>query len=293
METEQVHEISLEQLFSIKKYLWVLIESYPVPINQAKIANKLDVSRSAVTRIKDSLKTITDTKTLAWDRKLILKKDLDTRMQLFSMFLWLGSPEEFKTYVGSHYFTEMVMGTNIYELITGADTNYSFGQYFSKEDFIWMKKFFLRKFTSSKPIIENDIVIVSNIEKGDIIHEFMWQNLPINLQFLYSMFYDSSLNFLDKETDFLKLLELRDKTFHFLINNKEFYSGILNDFAIVLDAEEAKNQKQIEQALEILFLAFLKKLLNSFSDHVYKEAHEVGIDLNIKYVNLGSIINSV
>jgi hypothetical protein len=293
LETEQIPEISLEDLYTVEKYVWALIEAYPVPINQTEIAKKVNVSRSAVTRIRDSLMPLTVMKTLAWDKKLLLKNDLETRVTLFSMYLWQGSPNQFKAYVGSLYFSELIMDAKFYEKIVEEDTQYSFDKYYSKEDFDWMKRFFLRKFIDAKPIIEDELFIVSNRREGDFVYEFMWQNLPLNLQFLYSVFYDSSLSFLDAETDFMKLLELRDKTHLFLRKNKAMYSEILQDFAIWIEAEGAKNQRQIEDASEVLFLAFFKKMLNMFSDYVFEEAEQVGITLNTKYRNIGSVIKSI
>lgn len=293
MEAEQIPEISLNDLYTIEKYVWTLIESYPSPINQTEIAKKVNVSRSAVTRIKDSLKPITELKTLAWDRKLLLKNDVETRSTLFAMYLWQGSPDQFKAYVSSRYFSDLIFETELYEQFVEAGTELSFEKYYSKDDFTWIKNFFLRKFVDAQPIIEDEIIIVSNMKKGDVVHEFMWQNLPINLQFLYSVIYDSSLSFLDSEIDFMKLLELRDKTHLFLRKNKVIYSGILKDFAIWIDAEGAKNQQQIEEASEILFLAFFRKILNQFSLHVFNEAEKVNIHLNIKFRNLGSIISSI
>ena len=150
MDSEQDREFTIEELKSVERYLWVLIDSYPSPVNQAEIASRTNVSRSAVTRIRDTLIKFCDLKSLAWERKLILKNDLETRMLLLAGFLWQGNVSDLKAYIGSHYFVEMVLDVDLFSKINESYPQYALDQYFSEEDITWSKKIIIDKLDRSK-----------------------------------------------------------------------------------------------------------------------------------------------
>ncbi len=287
MESEQVPEITIEELKSVERYLWILIDSYPSPINQAEIASRTMVSRSAVTRIRDTLIKLCDLKSLAWQRKLILKNDIDTRMILLTGFLWNGNVSDLKRYLGSHYFMEMVLDADLYSKITESYPQYTFDLYFSKGDFTWLKKISIDKMLNYQTEMDDNVFIGFNIEQEDMVQQIVIQNLPQNFKFIMNGFLDSSLKFLKEETDFIKLLVLRDKIHLFLRENEEVYSGLLGDFVEWIDEEGDGNQK-VEESTTILFLAISKKLLKLFTEHVYDESLVVGIQVDHKFKKIGS-----
>ena len=287
MESEQVPEITIEELKSVERYLWVLIDSYPSPVNQAEIASRTKVSRSAVTRIRDTLIKFCDLKSLAWERKLILKNDIETRMILLAGFLWSGNVSDLKTYLGSHYFVEMVLDVDLFSKITESYPQYAFDRYFSKEDITWLKKICIDKMLNYQPEMDDDVFIGFNIEQEDTVQQIVMQNLPQNFIFILNGLFDKSFTFLKEETDFIKLLELRDKIHLFLRENEEVYSGLLGDFVEWIDEESDRNQK-VEESTKILFLAISKKFLKLFTEHVYKESSIVDIQLDHKYKKIGS-----
>jgi len=137
---------------------------------------------------------------------------------------------------------------------------------------------------------EDDFFIGFNIQQGDVVKQIMTQNLPHNFVYISNSLFDTSLTFLKEEKDFLKLLELRDKTHSFIRKNKDIYSNLLCDFANWVDEDEEKNRKVIEESTEILFLAIIKKFLKLFTEHVYMESGKVDIEINHKYKNIGSLL---
>lgn len=289
MDDQQSPSITASEIESIIRYLWALIDSYPNPINQSELADITGVSRSAITRIKNILNKICDLKSLAYERKLVLKNDFQNRMVLFTYFMWFGKPEDFKLYISSKYFIEALIESNTYDKIVELYPDYKINEYYTKEDFQWFIHFFINKFIASEPTIENEIIIIAKFKENDIMQQIIWKNMPINMQFLYSVLYDYSLQFLNKEEDFIKLLELRDKTHFLFIRNSQMYSGLLKNFVDWFEEDNIKNNEHLKEASEALFLAILKKILKMFTEHIYNEASKKSITINHKYKNIGSL----
>jgi len=289
LDDQQSPSITASEIESIIRYLWALIDSYPNPINQSELADITGVSRSAITRIKNILNKICDLKSLAYERKLVLKNDFQNRMVLFTYFMWFGKPEDFKLYISSKYFIEALIESNTYDKIVELYPDYKINEYYTKEDFQWFIHFFINKFIASEPTIENEIIIIAKFKENDIMQQIIWKNMPINMQFLYSVLYDYSLQFLNKEEDFIKLLELRDKTHFLFIRNSQMYSGLLKNFVDWFEEDNIKNNEHLKEASEALFLAILKKILKMFTEHIYNEASKKSITINHKYKNIGSL----
>jgi len=285
VEPEQVQQITIEELNSLSKYLWVLIDSYPTPINQSEIANRTDVSRSAITRIKNSLNRLCDLKSLAYERKMVLKNDFDTRFLLVFHFLWNGTLTEFKSFLDSKYFMEMVLDTDLYTKIKETHPDFPIEKYYTKEDISWLMTFFVKKMVNYQPKMENDLIVGLNVERDGVVQQIIAQNFPLNFAKMYMGLFDSSLSFLETESDFLKVLELRDKTQLLLLENTEIYSGVLNEITSWLDADE---EATVRDATLVLFHALMKKTFKLLSEHVYSEAYKLGIEIDSRDLHLKS-----
>ena len=288
METEPSQEIDISDIKSIERYYWILVESYPEPINQTELAKRAGVTRAAVSQVRDTLIKICDLKSLAYEKKLVLKNEMKTGYTLLAYLLWASTPEYLKKYISSQYFVEILKQSDIYNEIKKNAVDYNFENIFTEEDFDWMFRFFINKIVSHEPEIIGNIIFFDI--KDDYSREYLLANLPINLQLLYSAVYDKSLHFLNEEPDYIKLLELRDKIWLFIINNKKIYEQLIIETIDWLEIDE-ENQTEInmEDALEMFLLLTIKKLLKNFTTHVYNEALAMEIKLNNKYIKLESL----
>ena len=217
---------------------------------------------------------------------MVLKNDIDTRFLLVFHFLWNGTLTEFKSFLDSKYFMAMVHDIDLYTKIKEKYPNFPIEDYYTNEDISWLMTFFVKKMVNYQPEIENDLVVGFNIERDGVVQQMIAQNFPQNFAKMYIGLFDSSLSFLETEAEFLKLLELRDKTYNLLLDNTELYSGILNELSAWLDNDK---DETVQEATNVLFQAVIKKTFKLFSEHVFAEAHMLGIKIEPTYKTIGSL----
>jgi hypothetical protein len=164
---------------------------------------------------------------------------------------------------------------------------YNFENYFSNDDFKWVLNFIIKKIIFHDPEIADGIIYIKF--EDEHVKDSYITTLPINMQLIYSIFYDSSLLFINKNEDFIKLLELRDKLYYFITNNKGIYTGVLKDSVSRLEIEDQEDMALVEKASNIIFDHVFKKALKNITLHTYSEALKMDIPLNIEYKKLGSL----
>jgi len=291
MEAEPSQEIDASDLKSIDRYFWVLLESYPEPVNQTELAKRAGVTRAAVSQVRDTLITICDLKSLAYERKLVLKKETKTGYTLLAYLLWASTPDNFKKYISSQYFDEIIKQSDIYNKIKENALDYNFESYFTEEDLDWVYRFIINKIVCHEPEIIGNIIVYEI--KDDDYKQYFLGNLPLNIQLLYSALYETSLHFLKEESDYNKLLELRDKIWFFIIKNKKIYESLLIDTMDWLEVEEEKQREvNMEDALETILLHAIKKSLKNFTSYVYDETQKSDVEIKNKYKKLGSLFKT-
>ena len=287
MDAEQLQYIEISELKSIERYFWVLLNAYPQPINQTELAKRAGVTRAAVSRVKGVLNKICDLKSLAYERKLVLKNDIDTRMSFLIYVVFVNEPTEFKSYISSQYFIDIINETDLYNKMKKRFEIYNFENYFNEDDFKWVLNFSFQKIIFHESEIEEGVIYFTI--KDEPLKNSYITNLPFIMQFINSLVQDSSLLFLTKREDFIKLLEFRDKLYYFITNNEGIYLGALNDTVNWLEIKDPKNREVVDKASKIVFDQALKKTLKNYSIHVYTEASKIDVSINRKYEKIGSL----
>lgn len=81
MSQDTVNEPSIESLEGLTDYIDALVESYPQPISRKQLADKVGVSKAAVTKVSDRLYSLCSPNTLIFGRKLVLRtEDVPTKL---------------------------------------------------------------------------------------------------------------------------------------------------------------------------------------------------------------------
>lgn len=182
---------------------------------------------------------------------------------------------------------DIINETDLYHKMKNRFEIYNFENYFNEDDFKWVLNFSFQKIIFHEPEIEEGVIYFTI--KDEPLKNSYITNLPFIMQFINSLVQDSSLLFLTKREDFIKLLEFRDKLYYLIINNEGIYLGALNDAVNWLEIKDLKNREIVDKASKIIFDQTLKKTLKNFSLHVYTEASKIDISINRKYEKIGSL----
>src|SRR5437870_7051210 len=78
------------QILSIMRYVDILATKYPKTLSNKELARYAHVSEPAVSKLKDRLYNLCDDKWLGHRRRLILRLDNETAIQIFVGFLISG-----------------------------------------------------------------------------------------------------------------------------------------------------------------------------------------------------------
>ena len=110
-------------------YLSVLVERYPSPIRSVDLAAKADRTKAAITKVRQRLLSVCDTRVMALDKGFVLKADFGTFVRLFMAFVSSGRRQEF---LSSEYAREFLTSDEVYNALASYLPVYS--RYFTKEE---------------------------------------------------------------------------------------------------------------------------------------------------------------
>jgi len=281
--------VELEQLERIDKYLQVLIEVYPTPLNQTQIAEKASVSKAAVSQIRDNLYKICEVQTMIYKKKLVLKADNETRFNLFLYFFYAHDALTLQQILSYEYFNIVKFSDLIYEYILDQNKEYDIRNFFTKDEFRWIVHFLKDK------ILHYQILLPENGLKNDYSYELTMDQLneylPFgfflsNWMFLKDALLEKDISFLNTKDDFIMMLTLRDKIYSFIINNITFFDPIYDQIIEYLEVQNINEMEEIHGAYDIVLKLLVKKILNSFTEIASNEIQRKGLE--IKNMTLGS-----
>jgi hypothetical protein len=250
------------------RYLQVLVEAFPSPLTQEKLATKAGVSLSAVSKVKINLRGFCDVYSLL-DRRFVLKKDLNTFTELFLLFLGLGKR---LTILRAAYAKAVIDYEDVHRYITEKAPFYA--QYFDTEDTAVMLE-----------------VLFHNLGHLSIgPSKLTCLSLP---SFLNEVLFELVSNFelppLDKN-GFLRLLELRDR-FHVLI--MQLVNDELGGLSIFDQVADESQRRLYYTVYTKTIEHYLQKFFASWADYVVAVAEKRGIAIDKDYSTIRSLTKDV
>jgi len=272
--------MELGEFQSVDRYIKALVKVYPKPVNQTELAELAGVSKSAVSQVRNILIELCESKSLIREKKLVLKSDAESIGMLLAYGLFTFEEDFLKDFIMSDYFAQIFDEEKLFNKIKDEFNEFNIGTYFSMDDLSWWFKLMQLK-------IRNYEMIKSEDDELDLFYDAFPTMFPGNYYFLLKAIPDDDLSFLH-EKEYLKLLELRDKIYHFAINNLDKISTRLLPILEQLEIDEKNEYDIMSKALKYYIKYAFIKILKKFTENIYSETLEKGIELNISLKEIGS-----
>lgn len=274
---------------SMERYLEVLIESFPKALTQKELAERANVSPSAVSKIKDRLFPLCEIEKLAFDSKLVLEPNF----KLFRTIILKQLTEKklFKTLrLVSTDYGELVINRafDVHNYLSKGISFYS--SVFSEEETKLMTKIVLRYLRSLKlPLAEE-----TKFEKIFTTFSEMYPETRISedegfvlgillgLQFKHARF-DWPI---ESKGEIHTLIILRDKLFYTLKHLLMYFSEELSFFKSLDEREKREYRLVCRKAIEY----YLAKIFMVFTESLEMAANTKNLSFDHRYKTVGSLI---
>ena len=273
---------NIEELVTINRYIPILLDNYPTPLNQTELAIIAGVSKAAITKVKEKLFLICELKTMAYKHKLVLKMDDDTITNLFFFYLTRDF-SDWKNFFISNYFDSYLKQKIFYNEIKTQFKLNKFDLYFSEDDFNWVIQFLRKKLINYSPKTSESIRYFPIIDGNDMSKNLLVTKIINNSYDIVPFILDTDLSFLNKE-DYIKLLEIRTKIYHYIKNEYgEISLKVISPLIEFLNIDKEKDKEKIIQGSSLIFPYLLKKIFKNFTQFIYDSAQKNKIVLEEKY----------
>lgn len=212
-----------DELKPVMRYVEVLISEYPTPLSSKELANKAGVSRAAVSKQKNRIRSLCSIDELAYNTRMVIKSDFNTFTKVAVSFLLEGRLARFLL---SPYTISMIGKIKLHDELSKSIEEYS--KHFTRKDTENMILLALRSLSNLKLL--NDI----RTKLSDP------QQRVMMLSFQYAQALGDFLNNLDLPLETAKdielVLTLRDKLFYFardvsqrLVRNSSILTSLGDD----------------------------------------------------------------
>lgn len=263
------------------KYIQALVDSYPIPISQSELARRSSVTKSAISKTRNALLELCDIPTIAIKKKLVLKSDFETFMEIFHVYFMQSKTEEL---FESDYAKAVLNPTEIYNKLSRALKEFSFTEYFGKEDIDWAIKLVLQNVLSFRIQKETVSVIVAAL--SDKIEDENLSEIIPYIQLVAKLFTNFEINIRNEE-ELKKTLTLRDKTYLFIKDNAVKVISKLDDVREIPNSEEKKaGIKLLTKIVE----RFLRKTSEEITEYLWQQAKTKGIPFLDEYKEVGTLL---
>ena len=248
-------EPDIKSLMPLEKYLSILVDSYPEPMRASDLAKKTHHSKAAISKIRERLLQLCDTKSMLFEKGFVLHQDYNLIPSLFFVFLANGNHKRF---LSSRFFKSLINGKMIHEKISGIFPPY--GLHFSEEDttFLVMK------------IIE----CIENLPPKDFqfLSKLISSRKPTSALSLNSLTdilsVTNNLKFtLNSKEELMVTIHLRDKFFFFA---REIIWAILQNMQILQNHDE-KTREQYLSVYKDTADFYLRQIFERFNEPLLLE----------------------
>ena len=263
------------------KYIQALVDSYPIPISQSELARRSSVTKSAISKTRNALLELCDIPTIAIKKKLVLKSDFETFMEIFHVYFMQSKTEEL---FESDYAKAVLNPTEIYNKLSRALKEFSFTEYFGKEDIDWAIKLVLQNVLSFR--IQKETVSVIAAALSDKIEDENLSEIIPYIQLVAKLFTNFEINIRNEE-ELKRTLTLRDKTYLFIKDNAVKVISKLDDIREIPNSEEKKaGIKLLTKIVE----RFLRKTSEEITEYLWQQAKTKGIPFLDEYKEVGTLL---
>lgn len=289
-EHEDIEQENVEQEFdydaflSIVKYLKVLVEAYPTPINQTEIAKRAGVSKALISKKRKNIQEFCDLKTMAYEKKYVLKEE-DIIGNLLLGSLLYDDLTFLQSLLNSEYIDSVISISDLYQLFSDTFIENKFDYYYSEEDIEWLYSYFKNRIINyDNKTHEIDYahwifdLINSNIFGGSFIGRMILEKYYLLSEYVIYRDFSSFTN-----SDFLKVIEIRDKSYYYTLDNIQTHQKICEKFINALNIEDKGEYNSAIKGSEIITKYLLNLIFTKFTDIMYDEAEKNSIELNEKY----------
>ena len=270
----------MESLKTLSRYIEVLVNEYPLPITQSELAKKSSVTKSAVSKIRDRLLELCDMRVIAYEKKMVLKSDLETFAQIFHLYFRQSKAQKlFKT----KYTKGVLDEVRIYEELAKNLEAFSFSKYFNKDDIHWAINLVLQN-VSSFQIRKDTFSAIASVIGSEIEDEDLLEIVPY-IQLATKLLTNFEIT-LENEKELKKTLFLRDKTYFFIKNN---LSKILADLEVVKEIEDSEERQARINLLYLIAEHYMNKIFKQVTEHIQQQSKVKGILFSTDYSKIGAL----
>ncbi len=256
--------IEPNELTTIARYIPILIDIYPIPINQTNLAKKAEVTPAAVSQIRDVLQKICDLKSMAYERKLLLKFEDNVWTRLLIYNLVNENLENFISYLTSNYFTEGMDESIIFDYFS-SKLRKTFSDVFDDTDVNFAISLIKDKVVYNYGKGKEDVSINIGEQSLDL-QASTTSNIPSNIVYIVSSLIDSDYSFIEQE-QIGQFTILRNKILEYLMRNSEKMYSFIQKAELWLDITEDESS-QIKETFELLSKRVMTKIMFLMMCHV-------------------------
>ena len=275
------HVINMTSSKVPSKYIQALVDSYPIPISQSELARRSSVTKSAISKTRNALLELCDIPTLAIKKKLVLKSDFDTFMEIFHVYFVQSKTEEL---FESDYAETVLNPTKIYNKLTEALKEFSFTKYFGKDDIDWAIKLVLQNVQSFQ--IQKETVSVIAAALTDKIEDENLSEIIPYIQLVAKLFTNFEI-YVSNEEELKRTLTLRDKIYLFIKDNATKVISKLDDIKEIPNPEEKKAGIRL---LTKIVERFVRKTSEEITEYLWQQAKTKGIPFPDEYKEVGTLL---
>lgn len=257
--------IEVKELITVARYLPILIDTYPNTINQTNLSKKAEVTPAAVSQVKGVLQKICDLKSLAYERKLVLKLFEDNVWnQILFYNLVYEDLENFISYLKSKYFVDGLKDSFIFDFLS-SKLGHSFNETFDETDVIFAISLIKDKVVYIYDEGKDDASIIIGDQSLDISTTTS-SNVPYNVSYVISSLIDSDYSFIEKD-QIVQFAQLRNKILEYMMLNSDKIYTLIKKIELWLDLSDEESSK-IRDTYEILSQRIMTKIMFIVMRHV-------------------------
>lgn len=241
---------------SIVRYLEALLNSFPSPMSQTQLAKESNVSKAAITKVKDRLFEICDDQSLIYKRKLVLKKDSNTFGRIINSALRSG---HLHSLIDSPFFKQQILDLKLHQNFSKSIPFYS--TYFSEEDTNLLINLAISIIYEALPN-EDELysTIKDRLDDGSLVISAIMSSVFFNLEKLIS---SDRLVLQFRKYDLKRILTLRDKVYFFA---NALFEQFVSNLKIVSDIKRPEQREGYIMVYKETFDFYLKHYLEQFSN---------------------------
>lgn len=261
------------------KYIQALVDAYPIPITQSELARRSSVTKSAVSKTRDTLLELCDMHTIAYKKRLVLKSDFDTFAKIFHIYFLQSKTEEL---FRSKYSETVLNPTQIYDRLSQGLKDFSFTKYFNKQDVNWAINLILQNI-SSFHIQKDAVSVIAATLSNKFEDEDLSEIIPY-IQLVAKLFTNFEIN-IKNEEELKRTLILRDKIYFFVKNN---IAKIISKFDVIKEIEDSEEKSAGIKLLSKIAESIMNKTSNEITEYLRQQAKAKEIPFLKEYKEIGT-----